>query len=238
MDQKIKNIPLSISAKYDDLYSLRSLVQAIPIYGGSIDTLLSGAGANFKQKRIESFLHELQKQISRIEKSKFKLNPEDIEGNEDVYDLFINCIERSSRTKSEEKRKRFAQIFTNQTLELHFWDEATLILKMIDSLSDLDIKILNLAVHAPPCSKPFEGLRVVQIYRNDRATVTVKDNLPISLQEKLSELPIHALEQSCASLLANGLLQDEGPGRLGAKTMEFFTPTDTGIRLVEWISEK
>jgi len=145
------------SAAYTDKFLLRATVQLIPHVGSALDTLLSGLGAKYQFDRLEHFIRELNARLKRIE----ILNT--IQPTEPLYDLMMQVFSEVIKTRSEEKRKRFANLIANQVVSNGMWDEAETATRLLADLTDLHIRLIEIALNAPICDGVFEGLRIVTL---------------------------------------------------------------------------
>jgi hypothetical protein len=134
------------SARYCDKFPLRAAIQAIPGLGGSLDTMLAGLGANWQYKRLEDFISRLNERLGRLEQwgSLSSVDP-----SESLFDFMMNTFDQVIRARSEQKRERFANLVANQVVKKREWDEAETACRLIGDLSDIHIKILDIAISAP-----------------------------------------------------------------------------------------
>ena len=222
-----------LSEKYGDLTTIRVLLQAIPYVGGSLDTLLTDSGEKFRRDRTEKLLEYLADKISTLEG---KVSIADIENNEQLYDLMMQAIQQSAKTRSEDKRRRFASILRNQFESNEVWDEPEAALRLVSDLNDLHVQILRAAVEAPVCDEPFSNLSVICLERSDserhKTGVPPTDISSLFPKIKQSTLQFH-----CAELMAKGLLKDEGTGRFDTGALVFFAATETANWLFDWLSD-
>ncbi len=141
MDKQDLEIALTdASSKYVDSYKLRALVSVVPMIGGALDQLFSGAGAKWQAERVGQCLNELNVRLEGVEGVVQKFT-------EDFYDLSTSAFEGVVKTKSEEKIKRFANILANKALEEDSdWDDAQLAVSILTSLEVVHLDILLVAL--------------------------------------------------------------------------------------------
>src|SRR4051812_14913071 len=72
------------SAHYERRFPVRAAIQAIPMLGGTIDTMLAGPAVRWQAKRLESFIQMLSERLATLEQSGVKVS---VEPNEPLYDL-------------------------------------------------------------------------------------------------------------------------------------------------------
>lgn len=225
------------SAKYCDQFFLRAQIQLIPGVGGTLDTLLSGLGAKYQYERIEGFISELQDKFKKLEQVK---SISSMEPSEELFDLIMQILDQIVKTRSEEKRKRFANLFVNQVGNQCDWDEAETACHLLGDISDIQIQILEVCLNAKPCNYPFAGERVLTIFDHhkffERKDVALP--VPTNITKYFPLLSESTIELFCSNLMAKGLLQDQGVGGYGGGIfMGYFSATDSAKWLIDWIAE-
>lgn len=221
-----------ISSRYGDLTVIRAIIQAIPYIGGPLDTLLSNSGQKWKMERAEHLLNELDKKIRALPHSP----PLNVSDNEGLYDLVHYTLEQVVKTRSVEKRQRFANILARQISDPTKWDESEAAARLLTELTDFDLEVLGSIVQAPVCGKPFEGLRVAEL---DSSEEELKADTfhAMKLRETITGASPAALRMACAHLVSRGLLKDEGIGRMGTGGMRYFIANDTAFWFLKWIKD-
>jgi|SRR2546426_5022079 len=217
------------SEQYGEQISLRALVQAIPYVGGSLDTLLVGQGAQIQKRRVEEFLKDLDQRMRLVE------NVQVLKPTDELFDLMINAFDGVVRTRSQEKRKRFASVVASQISAPREWDEADAALRLVNQLTDFHVAILTVARNAPLCGAPFEGLRVITLAPKplgDEAVVK-----PTFLPSALPGYSEPVLRMACSELVGHGLLHDEGIGRWDGKPLLYFIATDLTAWFFAWLAK-
>lgn len=226
MNEKL-NKSLEVAAeKYSNLSTLRATIQAIPYMGGPIDTLLAGRGSKIQLARIEHMFEELSNRLDGI-KSVPPYN------EEQLYDIVMTAMDKAVRTRASEKRAIFSNIIFKQVIEGKDIEESEMALRIVADLELIHLKIIAEALLAPPCGEPFKGLRVLSI--NERRRGVFEATEPIVLTERLPRYSVSVLRHACSELVSQGLLYDEGVGRLDTKSMQFLVPTDTAAWLEKWL---
>ncbi|CCU70455.1 hypothetical protein [Thalassolituus oleivorans] len=221
-----KNIPIwtKSSLLYGDSTITRALIAALPYIGGSLDLILSQKGEKFVQQRMEILISEINLRLNRVEKC--TINPEDEEG---VYDLFQSVCEKVIRTKSEDKIKHFARLFSDCVSGEKEWDETEAAARLISEFSDTHIIILKIFATAKQSETDgFMGLKVIPLFDNS----VIKDVEP--LIESLNYLSEAALKMYCSELVSRALLHDEGATRWGNHSLKILAPTP----LADWLLAK
>lgn len=215
--------------KYHDTTILRAAIQAIPYVGGPIDTLLGGQGSKIQEQRLTHFLNEISSKIERLETKR------DLVPSEELFDFVVSSFDSVIKARSEDKRKRFAEIFSKQIEKQENWEEAEAASRFLNDLSDLHILVLKEAVTTTPCSTPFTGLRIICF----KSTPVGYDSQypPKILVNELSSYSELALKMACSELMSKGLLYDEGVGRWDTKAMEYLAPTELADWFIDWISD-
>lgn len=219
----------SLRQRYADFTALPAAVQVIPHIGGSLDTLLSGRAAQIHLERVEKFVGDLAHRLTAIESTTANLN------DEAFADLMLSTFEAVARTRSDEKRSRFAKIIVNQVAQPMFWEEPENAVRLLSKLEDIHVEIIAAALDAPMAEGAFSGLRVISLAA--KPIDSEKQNAPESLLALFPYYGKAALTMACAELTAKGLLHDEGIGRWNMGAMLYFVPTDLAQWLLSWISQ-
>lgn len=121
--------------------------------------------------------------------------------NDEAFaDLMLSTFEKVARTRSDQKRSRFAEIITNQVANPMPWEEPENAVRLLSDLEDILIKIIEAALGAPIAEGAFSGLRVISL-----------DAEPIDSGEKMYPSPFlprsRATEQRRFKWLALSLRQ-------------------------------
>jgi len=221
------------SAYYCDKFPLRAVIQAIPRFGSPLDTILAGLGAKWQYKRLEDFISKLSERLSQLEQLG---NLTSIEPSEPLFDFMMQIFDQVIRARSEEKRKRFANLVTNQVINQHDWDEAETACQLIGELSDLHAQVLDVSLKAEPRDDPFEGLRLVTI--SDEWLKRGGSKKAMDLRSYFPSLSNLAFRKIFSELISRGLLYDEGITRYGTEPAHtLLGATDLARWLMDWISE-
>ncbi len=229
-DKKIEQALSAASEKYAEVTLLRASVQIIPYIGGALDTLLSGKGSEIQRQRIEHMLKNLSERLSKIESAKV------LEPTEEFYDLSLAVFDGAVKSRSEEKRNRFASILVNQVKKEAAWDESEMAVHILNSLEDIHIQVLDLALSAPECTAPFGGLKVIAL--ENKQSRSVGEVTPLCLSTHFKDYTTDRLRLICSELMSKGLLHDEGVGRMDAKAMEYFVATSLAEWFLSWIANE
>jgi len=223
------------SSAYCDKFPLRAAIQAIPVLGGSLDTLLAGLGAKYQYERLEHFIIDLSR---RLEMAKI-CNQLVIEPGEPLFDFTVQVFDAVIKSRSEEKQKLFATLFTHQVLNNYNWDEAGTAARLLNELTPMHVQLLSLAMNVKPCPSPFDGLRVFKISEESNISEDNFTATPIpNLSKDLPAISPSALKMICSELIARGLLHDEGIGRWSTGNMQYFISTDMAQWFLNWIIEQ
>ncbi len=219
---------MSVAAdKYADSIKVRALVQLVPYIGGPLDTLISGAASKRQMQRIEHFVKELHERLRRVEGVRADVD------DEAFMDLMLSTFEKVAKTRSLEKRSRFAAVVSNQVSSNKEWEDAEYAVRLLADLEDIHIRIIEAVSQVQPCEGPFGTLRVVTL--EERPLGNETGNGPARLADILPGQTPLALRMATAELVARGLLHDEGIGRLDVRAMQYFVLTDLGFWLLDWI---
>lgn len=221
------------SAQYCDKFPVRAAIQAIPGLGSSLDTMLGGLGAKWQYKRLEHFIDELNYRLSRLEVSG---NLTSIEPGEPLFDFMMQTFDQVIRVRSEEKRKRFANLVANQVVNQCDWDEAETACRLIGDISDIHIRILDVAIKAPVYKDVFNWRGVITVEDKSAVPRFFKDKV-IYLQDILPSLTDMYINMMCVELLSKSLLFNEGIKYTDTLGQRFYSATDLAKWLMGWISE-
>ena len=154
---------IQISKKYSEIFPLRAAIQAIPIVGSSIDTMLSGPGSVWMYKRLEYFIKILSEDLEKLKSENNIIKNKNILVSEEYFDFIINVLDSVIKTRNKDKLKRFSNIITLQVIEEKGWDEADSALRLLNVFTELHIKILIEAMNAPECPVPFDGKKIIAL---------------------------------------------------------------------------
>jgi len=213
--------------RYASVDLLRAGVQAIPVIGGAVDTILSGRAARMQLARLDRFISQLQIRLSDVEAAKVNFD------SDEFVDFMVTCIDKASRARTPEKSQRFANIVATQVSQARPWDEADMATRLLADLEDIHMSILKSALEAPTALNAFAGLKVVAL--KDHTAENFLDGLSAPLPTELSsQYSMISLRLACSELTARGLLHDEGVGRWSSVAMTYFTATDLAIWLAGW----
>ncbi len=224
------------SAAYCDKFPLRAAIQIIPGLGSALDTMLAGLGADYQYKRLENFITCLTERLNRVEQLV------NIEPSEPLFDFMLQTFDQVRRTRSEEKRKRFANLVTNVVQQCN-WNEAETACRLLGDLPDINIKVLDLTLAIGHRKPPFQD--IVKVF-DEPCAVTFSDEWATDkhasrratdLRPHFSSLSQSALQVICSELESKGLLRDRGLDFMDRKPMEVFVATDLAQWLMDWISD-
>ncbi|MCE5190826.1 MAG: hypothetical protein LLG08_03575 [Actinomycetia bacterium] len=214
--------------RYAELYALRAAVQVVPYVGGALDTLLAGGAAKIQMERVTDFLEQLADRLADVEGVAASLE-------DDAFaDLVLATLDSVARSRSSNKRARFAAILSRQVVESHSWDEAERAARLLADLEDVHLQVLGAVLAAPVApGGGFEGIRVASIPKVRQSVPGFME--PYSLTKALPALDTPTLRMVCAELVGKGLLHDEGIGRLDVVAMTQFVATDLAVWFSEWL---
>jgi hypothetical protein len=220
------------STKYCDNFFLRAAIQRIPSIGGSLDMLLSGLGAKYQYERLEGFVSDLQDKFKKLEQIN---NISNMKPSEELFDLMMQIFDQVIKTRSQEKRERFANLVANQVINKCDWDEVEIACRLLGDLTDAHIAVLEVSIKVPPTY--LENQRVVTLAEK-HLHKRQKYREPPHLQKLLPNLSVSALRMICSELISKGLLHDTGLGRWGGvQALTYLVATDMAKWFMNWISE-
>ena len=226
-----KSLATNLSDKYGQQTWVRALVQAIPYVGGSLDTLVSAQGQRLREERLNHYVSEIGENVRGLEEKFERLITN---SGEETFDLFRSHIENVDRCRSANKRKRFANILLNQVERNANWEEPDTATRILNSITDTHVVILNAICNAKVCPKPFEGLKITMIEIPQKKDDSFLQEFLI-LAQAFPSVPSSQLRLIVTELVSAGLVKDEGVGRWGATAMEKFSPLPTATWFISWI---
>ena len=140
MKNTLTNKLTKASLKYGEQTLIRTGINAIPYVGGALDFLISSQGQNYTLNRINTFIEELQSEISKLKEE--QINKTFLE-SEEGFDLLVKSFNSVSKTRNVEKIKIYAQILTGALVskKKFKYDEPELYLRIIEELSETEIQI-------------------------------------------------------------------------------------------------
>lgn len=222
-----------VSAQYCDKFPLRASIQAIPGLGSSLDTMLGGLGAKWKYERLEDFVSKLSERLSQLEKLG-KLTK--IEPSEPLFDFMMQTFDKVIQSRSEKKRERFANLVVNQVVSECDWDEAETACRLIADLSDIHIRIIDIAIKAPVYKDVSGWCGVITVEDKSAVPRFFKDKV-IYLQDILPSLTEMYISMMCVELLSKSLLSNEGIKYTDTIGQGLYSATDLAKWLMDWISD-
>ena len=221
------------SAQYCKVFPLRAAIQAIPGLGSSLDTMLAGLGAKWKYDRLEDFIAKLSERLSGLEQTGCLGS---VEPNEPLFDFMMQVFDQVIRTRSGEKRKRFANLVAKQVTEKCDWDEAETASRLIGGLSDNHIRILEIAINAPCYKDVFGGRGVITIEDRSAVAAFAKDEVTY-LQDILAGLTPMYIRMVCVELLSRSLLSNLQMECIDTVGQQLYSASALATWLMDWISE-
>lgn len=111
---------------------------ALPFIGTAVSELMDSIVPNLRFERVITFLRELDERVSKVDRDleNFKINI----GTEQGVDLFEEALIQSSRSISEERKKRLASITEKAlTSDMLKYEEVRKILNLYRELTDPEI---------------------------------------------------------------------------------------------------
>jgi len=216
-----------LSARYADVFLLRAAIQTIPVLGGPLDTIFAGLGARWQYERLNKFIAALEQRLRSVEA--YESLPE-VEPSEPLYDFVTQVFDHVIRNRSDLKREAFSRIVARQVIERQPWDDAEAAARLLAGISELHVQILHHALTAGPiAASPFNGTPGVVLSQGTRGPSAPR------LPDLFTGIPERALRLACAELVAHGLFEDAGVGKLSTPAMEYFALTDLGSWFLAWI---
>lgn len=106
LEESNSGIEKAIERLNKDPYLLAA-VSAIPFVGSSVAQVITGIGQRIVQDRYEKFLQLLSEHISVLDERTVK---KDYFETPEGFDLFIQALDESRKTRSEEKRDLIARV--------------------------------------------------------------------------------------------------------------------------------
>lgn len=180
MRAKFKNLDklfTNASQEYSKRISIRALVPLIPRVGSSIDMLLTNKAQKFAEERKERLFTELKAEIEKLDE--FKIDKEYLQ-SEELFDILLQAIDKTVRTRSKEKIKLFAKVLKGALL-FSGLDKGSRAEEYLNVLSELTINEVRLA-------KVVFDLKEVDITREEdnelfrRCTFIDKEDFPFYMK--------------------------------------------------------
>jgi len=181
--QEIKRSLVKASKIYSDQTIIRAGINLIPFIGGALDVLLSSSGQNFVIRRLESFISELNNQISQLDENKIN---KDFLRTEEGFDLLIKSFESASKTRQIEKLKLYAKIIKGSLLSGKEYqeDDPELYLKIVEELSVKELRVAkflyeskNQSVIDRNFARPQNGFKNDSLWLSNKYPEFNKDEL-------------------------------------------------------------
>jgi hypothetical protein len=213
---------------YEGSRLLRAAVAALPMFGGSLDLILSGGASARAKRRIDDFIAEVEQRLKQLGDRVATIPDQD-----GLVDVTRQVLNRVATTRTAEKRQRFANIVLHQAITGSALNDIEDAVELLERLSDLDIAVLTIGLTKAEHELPG-GQRVVWLARRRSMSDTTGVG---SLSLELPQASLEQLTFSCAKLVSYGLFLDEGVGRLDTGALEYFRPTELASWFAAWICE-
>jgi len=132
--------------KYADSVVPRAMIQAVPILGGPLDTLLAGGGlAKMLEDRFAQFLEMLRAEAERIIRTEAELDAGFLE-SQDFAHLFMLAAHSATKARDRERARLYARLLIRATTP--HWagpkcERAEELLNTLASLSVSDVLVLR-----------------------------------------------------------------------------------------------
>ena len=195
-----------IATKYTEFTPLRIiLTNVVPVFGASIDLALSNYAEDIYKKRIENALDNLQNEIKILKE--YPLDQEFFK-SESFFDIFRLYLEKSIRTRQNEKIQHYAKLLTDAVKFPERTEQTEQYIEKISTLSVRDLKIMKYMYE--------DNLRDPELFGNPddfvEGTISMK-KIPNNLPE-LDGLSKSEIEESIHILISTGFVR-EFVGRAG-----------------------
>lgn len=112
----------------------------IPVFGSIIDQILGNYANNMYQKRIEDALRKLDNELLHI---KNKLVTNDFLKSESFFDIFIQFLENSIKTRNEEKIQYYVKILSDTISHPDKIEFNELVMRQIALLTTNDLILMR-----------------------------------------------------------------------------------------------
>lgn len=204
-----ENLPQRIKIYSKEIIqsSIKLQLSVLGPFGFVIDEILFGIGDRIKGRRLEKFVDQLTESIKLVDE---KCINKDFFDTEEFYDVFINTITKSTKTRHDEKRKLFANVLIGS---LEFDSD-------IESLEDC----ANI-IEALSLKDVFVLKKIITIYEILKLEKTKSDNPEdfndfITTEKILSVVAFEEsdVEFSLARLASLGLLKEYYAGNTFGST--------------------
>jgi len=189
-----------IVARYAENTPLRIiLTTVIPVFGSSIDLALSSYADKIYKKRLETALDNLNNEVKELQKSSMS---EDFFKSEAFFDIFRLYLEKSIRTRQNDKIQYYARLLTEA---IKFPEKIEQAEQDIERISSLSVRDLRLMKHMYE-----DNLRNPELFGNPddfvKGTLSMKQ-IPKNLPE-IEGLSESEVVESMHILISTGLVRE------------------------------
>jgi hypothetical protein len=193
-----------IATKYTEITPLRIvLTNIIPVFGPSIDLALSHYADDIYKKRIENALDNLENEIKILKED--TLDPIFFK-SEIFFDVFRLYLEKSIRTRQNEKVRCYAKLLTNTVKFPEKTEQVEQEIEKISLLSVRDLKIIKIMYE--------DNLRDSHLFGNPddfvEGTLSMQQ-IPNNLPE-IDGLTKSEVEESMYILISTGFVREFAGG--------------------------
>ena len=128
--------------KYNNNTILRTLVNLIPSYGGSIDIFLSNRWSKIQQRRIEEQLSAFVEALSGLEGRVAELEL-DIATSEGLYDILYQILDNSLKSRCPESRYGYARVLREAIVDNNAIPDLEEVVYQIADMRERDYLVLR-----------------------------------------------------------------------------------------------
>lgn len=126
--------------KHISIGGIKTALSVLPIIGTALDELFFEVSGRIKNDRMEKFVQELSKVVSKLEEAKIDVN---YLKSEDFYDFSVDLFSKAVRTNSQLKRLALSRVLCHAIKDrLTFENDLTSIFaRYIDELTPFHLRL-------------------------------------------------------------------------------------------------
>ena len=214
--------------------SASALIQLIPFIGGALNQISFGYMASLQMSRIENYLVDLSSFIKNeaIQKDTLSKMNQYFSSSDGIEYLYMN-LDKVSKTRNSEKLKLYRNMLINQSkdddiLDLDISEEYLNILEVLRVESILVLEFIS------KYKSKVSNRNNIELGSLD-ANLTVDDSNYLDKLKSKYNFDSDTCEYYHQQLISNGLIVDDGMGRVGTRPLEMFRITKMGGEFLEYV---
>lgn len=192
-------------------------------------------------ERVGAFLEKIDEQL-KAEKASWDDLANSISNGDSgaFHDLLSSAVSSTQKSRSEQKRRLFAQMVVNQAINPIEWDSVDVFVRALENLKEIHIHVLRSIFDLSQNNLEHERRLRLPSIREDNSVDLREEGFrtnPAMWYNVFPDSDVHFLRLICQQLIAEGLISDSGLGGYGIGPLEFFSLTSYANDFLQWLSQ-